>query len=170
MSGVRWLVPFLALVIAQRLGELAISARHARRVRARGAVEHGAGHFPLIVLVHVLFPLCMLGEVMWLGARPGPGWPAWMALWACAQALRYAAIRALGDRWNARILVVPGEPPVTAGMYRFLRHPNYVAIVVELIAAPMIFGAWRTAVFITLLNALALRVRIRAEDAALRGG
>jgi methyltransferase len=167
---VRWLLAFLAVVVAQRLGELAISAHHARRVRARGAVEHGAGHFPLIVLVHVLFPLCMLGEVVWLDVHPGPWWPAWLALWACAQALRYAAIRALGDRWNARILVVPGEPPVTAGTYRFLRHPNYVAIVVELIAAPMIFGAWRTALFITLLNALALRVRIRAEDAALRGG
>lgn len=163
-----WLVAFLGVVVLQRLGELAISARHARRVCARGAVEHGAGHFPLIVLVHVLFPLCTIAEVVFLDARPGRGWPAWLVAWACAQALRYAAMRALGDRWNARILVVPDEPPVRGGIYRFLRHPNYAAIVIEFIAAPMIFGAWRTAVVISLLNAAVLRIRIRAEDAALR--
>ncbi len=163
----RWLLAFLAVVVAQRMGELAISARHARRARARGAVEHGAGHFPLIVLVHVLFPLCMIAEAVFLGARPGRWWPAWLVLWAGAQALRYAAMRALGERWNVRILVVPGESPVRSGVYRFLRHPNYVAVAVELIAAPMVFGAWRTAVFVSVLNAIALRTRIRAEDAAL---
>ena len=166
----KWVAVFVAAVALQRFGELAISARHARRVRARGAHESGAGHFPLIVLVHVLFPLCLVAETALLGATPGRWWPAWLALWAGAQLLRYSAIHALGDRWNVRILVVPGEAPVQSGPYRFLRHPNYVAIVAELFAGPMVFGAWRTALLITVVNAFALRLRIRAENAALGGG
>ena len=161
------LAVFLAVVAAQRIGELVLSARNARRVRARGAREFGASHFPFIVTVHTLFLLCLPSEVVFLGARPSRWWPLWLAVWFGAQALRYAAVRALGDRWNARIFVVPGEPPVRSGPYRFVRHPNYVAIVVELIAASMLFGAWRTAIAISLLNAVALRIRIRAEDAAL---
>jgi methyltransferase len=85
-----------------------------------------------------------------------------------AQALRYAAMHALGERWNVRIIVLPDEPLVRSGPYRWLRHPNYVAVVVELIAAPLIFGAWRTAVVVSLLNAIALRTRIRVENDALR--
>lgn len=163
------LTVFLAVVAAQRIGELVLSARNARRTRARGAREFGASHFPLIVAVHVLFFLSLAGEVAFLGARPGAWWPLWLAVWIGAQALRYSAVRALGDRWNARIIVVPGEPPVRSGPYRFLRHPNYVAIVVELIAASLVFGAWRTAIVISALNAVALTLRIRAENAALGG-
>lgn len=158
---------FLAVAVAQRIGELLLSRRNAQRVRARGAREYGAGHFPFIVAVHVLFFACLAAEVVFLGARPGALWPLWLTLWVAAQALRYAAIHALGDRWNVRILVVPNEPPVRSGPYKFLRHPNYVAVVVELIAASLLFGAWRTAIAITLLNAIALRIRIRAENAVL---
>jgi methyltransferase len=162
------LIIVLGVIILQRAGELALSARNAARMKPRGAREYGASHFPLIVLVHTLFPLGLAAEVLFLGARPGPWWPLWLGLWLAAQALRYAAIRALGERWNARILVVPGLAPVRSGPYRVLRHPNYLAVVVELIAASMFFGAWRTAIGITVLNALVLRVRIRAEEDALR--
>jgi len=161
-------VLFVALLSAQRLFELRLSRRHARALRARGAIEHGAAHFPLLVLVHVLLPLGILFEVFALGARPPALWPLWAALFAGGQLLRYAAIRALGESWNVRVLVVPGAPLVRSGPYRFLRHPNYVAVVLELFAAPMIFGAWRTAVVVSALNALALAVRIRCEEAALR--
>ncbi len=161
------LATFLGMIAAQRIGELLLSRRNARRVRAIGAREVGAGHFPLLVAVHVLFLVSLAAEVAYLGARPGRAWPLWLALWIGAQALRYSAIRALGDRWNVRILVVPGSPRVRSGPYRFLRHPNYVAVAIELIAASLVFGAWRTAIGASLLNAIALRVRIRAEDAAL---
>lgn len=164
-----WIVAiFIAVVAAQRVGELILSARNARRVRTLGAREFGATHFPLLVAVHTLFLVSLACEVWFRGARPGAAWPVWLALWLGAQALRYAAIRALGDRWNVRILVVPGAPLVQSGPYRFFRHPNYVAVVIELVAASMLFGAWRTAIGISALNAIALRIRIRAEDAALR--
>ena len=162
------LIIVLGVIVLQRAGELVLSARNAARLRQRGAREHGASHFPLLVLVHTLFPLGLAAEVLHGGARPGPLWPLWLGLWLAAQALRYAAVRALGERWNVRILVVPGLAPVRSGPYRVLRHPNYLAVVVELIAAAMFMGAWRTAVGITVLNALVLRIRIRAEEDALR--
>ena len=166
---VRALVVFLLVVVAQRVAELALSARNTRALLARGAKEYAAAHYRLIVFVHVLFPLSLIAEVLWLGARPWSHWPVWLALWLLAQALRYSAVRALGDRWSTRILVLAGAPLVRRGPYRFLRHPNYAAVVLELIAAPMLFGAWRTAVMVTLLDAMALRIRIDAEERALGG-
>lgn len=170
VTAVPWpaLAVFLVTLAAQRVAELVHSARNVRALRVRGAREHAAGHFPLLVAVHVLFPLCLVAEVVWLGSRPGPFWPLALAFWLAAQALRYAAVRALGERWSVGIWVLPGVPPVRGGPYRFLRHPNYVAVVTELFAAPMMFGAWRTAIAIALLNAVGLAIRIRAEEAALR--
>lgn len=158
---------FAALLVAQRLAELVISARHERALRRRGAREHGRGHFPLLVLLHVLFPLALAVEVAFLGARPGPLLPLWLALWLGAQALRYAAIRALGVHWSVRILVVPGMERVRRGPYRWLAHPNYLAVAIEFVAAPLLFGAWRTAVAFGLANFVLLGVRIRAEERAL---
>lgn len=159
---------FLVVLVVQRILELRVSAGNTVRIRELGGVEHGRGHFPLLVVLHTLFPLLLIAEVTLGGARPGAAWPLWLGVWLVAQGLRYVAMRTLGDFWNVRIWVVPGEAPVRSGIYRFVRHPNYVAVVMELAAAPLMFGAWRTAVIITVLNALALSVRIRAEERALR--
>ncbi|MEO6461721.1 MAG: isoprenylcysteine carboxylmethyltransferase family protein [Candidatus Eisenbacteria bacterium] len=161
------LVLFLVALAAQRIAELVHSARNERLLAARGAREHAAGHFPLLVLVHVLLPVLLTIEVLGLGARPGGPWPLWLAVWLAAQVLRYAAVRALGERWTVRIWVLPGAPLVRRGPYRFLRHPNYLAVVLELAAAPLMFGAWRTALIVSALNAAALALRIRAEERAL---
>jgi len=161
------LVAFLAVLALQRVGELVHARRNERRLGARGGREHAAGHFPLIVLVHVLFPLALVAEVLVAGARPRAWWPLWLVAWLAAQGLRYWAVATLGDRWSVRIWTVPGEPPVRRGPYRFLRHPNYVAVALELAAAPLMFGAWRTALAIGALNAVALWIRIRAEEQAL---
>ncbi|HEX5131105.1 MAG TPA: isoprenylcysteine carboxylmethyltransferase family protein [Candidatus Krumholzibacteria bacterium] len=162
------LIALLTVIIVQRVTELLLSARNARRVIARGGREMAAAHFPLLVLVHTLFPVGIAAEVLGLGARPGTLWPLWTGLWLGAQILRYAAIRALGDRWNVRVLVLPGAPLVRTGPYRYLRHPNYIAVAIELATAPLILGAWRTALVISIFNVFALRTRIRAEEAALR--
>ena len=168
-ASIFWaLAGFLSLLVIQRVAELALSARNTRALLARGAQEHGRAHYPLLVAVHTVFPLALAAEVVWLGARPWAWWPLWLALWISAQALRVAAIRSLGERWSTRILVIPDARLVRSGPYRWLHHPNYVAVVVELIAAPLLFGAWRTALAITVFNALALRVRIAAEERALR--
>jgi methyltransferase len=161
------LMAFLVVLGLQRVIELRISARHVRQLRERGAHEYGGEHYPWIVAVHALFPAALIAEVAVLGARPPHLWPLWLVLWLGAQALRVAAMRALGGRWTTRVLVVPGEPAVRRGIYRWLRHPNYVAVVTELAAAPLMFGAWRTALAVSLANLALLSVRIRCEESAL---
>ncbi|HYO66133.1 MAG TPA: isoprenylcysteine carboxyl methyltransferase family protein [Archangium sp.] len=161
-------VGFLGLLGAERLVELVLSKRNAARAFARGGVETGQRHYRVMVVLHSLFLVACGAEVVGL-SRPFPGALGFGALGVAlvAQALRYWAIASLGDRWNTRIIVVPGLEPVTRGPYRFLRHPNYVAVVLELAAVPLIHGAWVTALVFSFGNALLLRVRIRAEEEAL---
>jgi len=161
------LAAFLAVHLLQRVSELVVSARHARALLARGGRESGRTHFPWIVALHALFPLALSAEVLLRPTRPGALAPLWFALWAAAQLVRFASMRALGERWTARVIVLPGVPAVRTGIYRWMRHPNYAAVAVELLAAPLMLGAWWTAVAFTLADAAALAVRIRCEDAAL---
>ena len=158
----------LALLAAERLFELRLSRRNASASFARGATEVGRAHYRVMAGFHTAFLVACALEA---GALRRPFTPAlgWAALAAAllAQGLRYWAIRTLGPRWNTRIIVLPGEIPVTTGPYRSLRHPNYLAVVVEMAAVPLIHGAWLTALLFSLGNALLLRVRIRAEERAL---
>ena len=157
---------YLAVLALQRVAELVLSARNMARLTALGGHEVSARHFPLFVLLHVGYPVALVAEAM-AGARPSAAWPWALGVWLLAQVLRVAAIRALGARWNVRIVVLPGEPPVRSGIYRWLRHPNYVAVVLEFLSAPLMFGAWRTCIAATVLNAAVLAVRIPAEERAL---
>jgi methyltransferase len=154
-------------VALQRLLELWLSRRNARILRARGAVERGQGHYPLIVAMHAMWLLSTLVE----GSLRGPDlpavWPVPLALFLLVQPLRYWAILTLGECWNTRILVVPGAKPVRRGPYRYFRHPNYVVVVVEILSFPLIFGAWITALVFSVLNAILLSVRIREENRTL---
>ena len=161
------LVFAVALVAAQRLFELILARRNERRARARGAVERGQGHYPLIVALHILWLVSTLVEGLLRGPVYPAFWPVPLALFLLVQPLRYWAIFSLGESWNTKILVAPGAKPVRRGPYRYLNHPNYVVVVVEILAFPSIFGAWITALVFTALNAALLSVRIRAENRAL---
>lgn len=159
---------FLAALGAERIAELIISARNARWSFAHGAVAAGNGHYPAMAAFHTLFIVSCAAEAVGL-RRAFPGTVGWIALAGAlaAQALRYWAVATLGRRWNTRIIVLPGVPPVTSGPYRLMRHPNYLAIIMEMICVPMIYGCWITAILFSAGNALLLRVRIRAEESAL---
>ena len=161
------LAALLIAVAVERLVEFRLSARHGRALAARGAIEHGRSHFILFVVLHALWPVALALEVLIGGARPGRAWPLWLAAFGLAQVLRFSAIRALGERWTTRVIVLPGAALVRRGPYRFMRHPNYVAVLIELIAAPLLFGAWRTAVAATAFNLAALAIRVRVEERAL---
>ena len=158
----------LGLVACERIAELVVSARHATGLLGRGGVEYGFGHFPVMITLHVgLIAGCVLEPV--LGHRafiPALGWPM-LAVVVATQGLRWWCIRTLGPQWNTRIVVVPGLPLVSGGPYRWLRHPNYVAVVVEVAALPLVHTAWVTAIVFSLLNAVVLSVRIPAEQRAL---
>jgi methyltransferase len=159
---------YLVLLVAERLVELRVSSRNAARQLAAGGVESGRGHYPAMVLFHALFLAACAAEPL-LAPRPWSLAASLAALAAAllAQGLRWWAVVALGGRWTTRIVVVPGAPPVTGGPYRWLTHPNYLAVAVELLAVPLVGGAVLTAVAATLGNAALLAVRIPAEERAL---
>jgi len=159
---------FLALLAAERLYELRLARRHAAAAFARGGVEVGRRHFAVMRILHAGFLAACAAEVVLLGRPfvPALGAPM-LALALAAQGLRYWAIAALGPQWNVRVIVVPGAPVVTAGPYRWIRHPNYLAVVVEGVAVPLIHSAYWTALGFSLANAALLAVRIRCEERAL---
>lgn len=165
------MILFTILVFAvglERLAELVVAKRNLAWSLARGGRESGFGHYPFMVALHTgLLAGCVL-EV-WLGGRPfipALGWPM-LVLALGSQALRWWCIRTLGPQWNTRVIVVPNAGRVTGGPYRFLNHPNYVAVVVEGAALPLVHTAWLTALCFTVLNAVLLTVRIRTENSAL---
>jgi methyltransferase len=158
----------LAMLVVERIFELNLARRNARRAFDRGAIEVGQVHYRVMVAFHALFIVsCVVEAVFFPHALPSI--VAWIALFAeiCAQALRYWAVSTLGDRWNTRIVVTPEREPVTTGPYRFMRHPNYLAVVIEIAAVPMIGGAIFTAIAFSIGNALILAVRIPAEERAM---
>lgn len=157
---------FVGLVAAERLVELVLSRRNAAWSRARGGVESGQGHYPWMVALHTGL---LAGCCIEAGIRPFRAELAGVMVLVvlAAQALRWWVIRTLGPRWNTRVIIVPNLPAVRSGPFRWLRHPNYLAVVVEGIALPLVHGAWVTATLFTVLNAMVLRERIRVEEAAL---
>jgi methyltransferase len=166
---VTWYLVLVGAVALERLAELVVARRNEKWSLAHGAVETGRSHYPVMVALHTALLVGAPLEV-WLADRPWHpvlGWTM-VALVVAAQLLRWWCIRTLGRQWNTRILVIPGAPRITGGPYRLLPHPNYVAVVVEGAALPLVHTAWVTALVFTVLNAVLLRVRIGAEDSALR--
>jgi methyltransferase len=163
---------YTVLVLAtgvERIAELVVSTRNARWSFARGGVEFGRRHFAPMVALHTGLLLACLAEV-WFGNRPFIPWLGWpmLALVLASQALRWWCIAVLGPRWNTRVIIVKDLPLVARGPYRWLKHPNYIAVVVEGFALPLVHTAWITALVFTVLNAvLLLAVRIPVENRAL---
>ena len=162
------LVAGVAVVAVQRLLELRYSRRNERRLQARGAVERGRGHYPVMVGIHALWLISTLTEGLLRGPEIPWWWPVPLAAFVLVQPLRYWAILSLGENWNTRILVVPGRKLIRSGPYRYFPHPNYVVVAVEVMSLPLIFGAWVTALVFSVLNAMFLYVRISEEERALK--
>lgn len=163
---------FLTLLLAlglQRLWELRKSRRHVEALLRRGGREHAAEHYPLIKLLHISWFVAMVTEVLVKRRRFRPRLAlAAGSLLLLGQSLRYAAIRTLGPRWTTRVVTLPDAPPVSEGIYRYLSHPNYAGVVLEIGAVPLLHSAWWTALLFSLANLLLLRMRIRVEEEALK--
>ena len=168
MTSLTAFTVLVLLVGLERVAELVVSTRNAAWSLERGGVETGRGHYPVMVVLHTGLLAGALAEA-WLRRPHVPSGLAWSMLLLVlgSQALRWWCITTLGRRWNTRVIVVPGLAPVAAGPYRWLRHPNYVAVVVEGFALPLVHAAWVTATVFTIANAVLLTVRIRTENAAL---
>lgn len=158
---------FLALIVlvaVERVAELVVSQRNLAWSRANGGTEFGAGHYPVMVTLHTGL---LAGAVCEARSRRRFVWPAFWVVVA-AQVLRWWCIGTLGKQWNTRVVVVPGAPRIVGGPYRLVPHPNYVAVVLEGAALPLVGGAWITATVFSVANALLLRTRIRVENEALQ--
>ncbi len=152
----------LAAVTAERLAELAVARRNTRALLARGAVEVAPGHYRLIVALHAAWL-----AVLWTQGVGATVSPAWLTVFLALQALRLWVLATLGRRWTTRIIVLPGAELVATGPFRWLRHPNYAVVVGEIATLPLALGLPVTAALFTVLNAIVLAIRIRAEGAAL---
>ncbi len=150
--------------MVQRIWELRIALRNSRLLRAEGAVEYGADHYPVIVALHVLWFVATIAEIVILTRAINPFWYALLAIVLAAQALRIWSIRSLGKYWTTRLLIVENHPRITTGPYRYLRHPSYLAATLELFFFPIIFSAYLTAITASIINLWLLRKRIRAEE------
>lgn len=158
----------LALIVTERVVELRIARRNARIAFASGGIEVGHQHYRVMVAMHALFLVSCAIESLLVAHIISPIVSTLALIGVVvAQALRYAAVATLGERWNTRIIVMPGVAPITRGLYRWIRHPNYIAVVIEIAALPMVRGGWITALLFTIANAIVLAIRIPAEERAL---
>jgi methyltransferase len=155
-------VAILAYVTLERLAELFLARSNTKRLLARGAREHGAGHYPLIVLLHAAWIV-----TLWILATGRSVDLFWLALYVILQFGRFWVLATLGPRWTTRIVVLPGEDLVKEGPYRFLNHPNYWVVAGEIAVLPLVFGLPWVALIFTILNAAILTIRIRTENRAL---
>jgi methyltransferase len=163
-----WYVLLVAAVAVERVAELVVARRNLAWSKAQGGVEFGANHYPVMVVLHTGLLIGAVVEVIGLHRPflPALGWPMF-AIVVAAQGLRWWCITTLGQQWNTRVVVIPGAQRVAGGPYRFFSHPNYVAVIAEGIALPLVHTGWITALVFTVLNAALLRTRIRTENAAL---
>ncbi len=163
-----WYVLLVLAVAVERLAELVVARRNLAWSLERGGVEFGASHYPVMVVLHTGLLVGCLVEVFVLDRPfiPALGWPM-LAIVIAAQGLRWWCITSLGPQWNTRVIVIPGAQRINGGPYRLIPHPNYVAVVAEGIALPLVHSAWITALTFTVLNALLLSRRISIENSAL---
>jgi methyltransferase len=154
------------LVVAQRLGELAYARRNTTLLKERGGIESGRGHYPVMVLLHVLWLIAI-----WLGIQRDSS-VRWfpLSVFLVLQVLRVWVIATLGRYWTTRIIIVPGEPLVRRGAYRFLTHPNYLIVALEIAVLPLVFGQASNAAVFSVLNLLILGWRVRLENRVLDPG
>jgi methyltransferase len=162
-------VCLLVCVVIQRLIEVRVSKRNEAALLQEGASEHAPEQMPWMIALHAGWLVFSLLEVLLL-QRPFRLWLGVLALmlFSAGQILRLLAIQALGDRWTVKVITLPGAPAISDGIFRYLRHPNYLGVVLELAALPLVHGAWLSALVFSVANGLLLRARIRAEEQALR--
>ncbi|MHC0035738.1 isoprenylcysteine carboxyl methyltransferase family protein [Pseudoneobacillus sp. C159] len=158
---------FLIIMILQRISELILAKHNERWMKKQGGREFGENHYRIIVMIHSLFFIIYFIEVVILNKKISPIWPYLLAVFLLTQAGRVWALVSLGKYWNTKIIVVPGANVVVKGPYKYLKHPNYVIVMIEFLIIPLLFQAYFTAIIFSLLNLWVLSIRIPEEEKAL---
>ena len=158
---------FITVVIVQRICELILSKRNENHLISKGAIEYDKEGYKYIVLMHNLFFISVIIEFVFLERQINEYWKILLIIFICTQLLRYCAIFSLGKRWNTKILVLPNSEPIRSGLYKHLKHPNYIAVVIEIAVIPLLFSCYYTAIAFSILNLIVLKRRIRIEEEVL---
>jgi methyltransferase len=158
---------FLTFLLVQRVSELLLAKRNERVARVKGAVEYDEKGYKVIVLMHIFFFISLISEYILLARTLSNFWVPLLILFIIAQILRYWAISTLGYYWNTKILVTPNTSPIRTGPYKYLNHPNYLSVILEIAVIPLIFSCYITSMIFTLLNLGLLKRRMRIEEQAL---
>ncbi|SEM82881.1 15-methylpalmitoyl-4-hydroxy-2-pyrone 4-O-methyltransferase [Mesobacillus persicus] len=159
---------FVTIIVFQRAIELVIAKKNERWMKAKGAVEFGAEHYPIMVLIHTAFFITMILEVLYFNRELSQFWVVLFGGFLFTQAMRIWALKSLGPYWNTKIIVLPGAEIVKKGPYRYIKHPNYFIVALELAIIPLMFNAYTTAILFTILNMAILSIRIPTEEKALK--
>ncbi len=158
---------FLSIIIIQRISELILSKRNENYLISKGAIEYDKEGYKYIVLMHNLFFISVITEYVFLERQINEYWKILLIIFICTQLLRYWAIFTLGKRWNTKILVLPNTEPIRSGVYKYLKHPNYIAVIIEIAIIPLLFSCYYTAIVFSIINLIVLQRRIRIEEEAL---
>lgn len=158
---------FISLVILQRIAELGIAKKNEKWMKANGGYEVGGEHYKHIVLVHILFFMSLIFEVSYFTKTVSSLWIIYLLFYTLAQGLRAWSLLSLGRFWNTKIIIMPNVNIISTGPYKFIRHPNYLVVVIELLVVPLIFNSYWTAIIFTILNMFVLSIRIPIEEEAL---
>ena len=157
----------LSVIVLQRIIELYIARGNEKWMKQQGAIEFGQRHYKYMVLLHVLFFIFLSAETLMISRGISPAWPVFLCLFGLAQAVRIWVITSLGRFWNTKILVLADTNVIRKGPYRYVKHPNYLIVTLELMSVPLMFNSFFTAVLFTVLNILMLKIRIPLEEKAL---
>ncbi|CAH0347770.1 isoprenylcysteine carboxylmethyltransferase family protein [Bacillus sp. CECT 9360] len=160
-----WL--FISLIVLQRVIELFIAQRNEKWMKKQGALEFGMSHYPWMVLMHIGFFSALILEVTLTGRELNSFWQLWLAIFLAAQAGRVWVIASLGKYWNTKIIVLPGAELMAKGPYKYIKHPNYLVVAIEIIIISLLFNAYITGILFSLLNVWMMTVRIPEEERAL---
>ena len=158
---------FLSIIIIQRISELILSKKNEQYLKSNGAIEYDKRGYKYIVLMHNLFFISVITEFVFLGKQLNEYWQVLLIIFICTQLLRYWAIFTLRKRWNTKILVLPNTEPIRSGLYKYLKHPNYIAVIIEIAIIPLLFSCYYTAVVFSILNLIVLKRSIRIEEKVL---
>lgn len=159
---------FIIVLLFQRAGELLIARKNEKRIRARGAIEYDPTGYSYIVILHIFFIISLISEKYILDTLLHPYYPVFLFIFLLTQGLRYWSIYSLGEYWNTKVLILPGAERICSGPYRYLSHPNYLAVCLEFLVIPLIFSCYFTAICFSILNLIALKRRISREEDALK--
>jgi methyltransferase len=156
---------FISFLIIQRLSELYVSSKNEKWLLSNGAIEYGKEHYPYIVLLHTLFIISLIAEYIWRANAAANYF--FIVLFFVLIIIKVVVISTLGHYWNTKIYKVPGTRPIATGIYKYIKHPNYIIVICEIAIIPLAFHLYYTAVAFTILNAIMLTVRIKKENEVL---